>query len=624
MPSPSTRQRNRGARARVATCALCCAVLLAILAPGGAPAEQASAPGSPQAGSLDVDAYHSCALLPSAAVRCWGHEVSGQLGLAGSHTIGDDETPAAAGPVDLGPGRTARAVATGNYHSCAVLDDGSVRCWGYGTSGQLGYGATVTIGDDETPGAAGPVDLGPGRTARAISAGGVHTCAVLDDASVRCWGYGEDGRLGTGNTRTIGDDETPGSIAPVDLGPGRTARAVSAGAGHTCAVLDDGSVRCWGYGANGRLGHGSPDSVGDDETPGSIAPVDLGPGRTATAITTGEAHSCAILDDASVRCWGYAGQGQLGYGSQQTIGDNESPATVGPVDLGPAGAVAISAGDVHTCAVLAGGEVRCWGYARFGLLGNGSANDVGDDELPASVAAVDLGRAATAISAASLHNCARLDNGDVRCWGYGAGGRLGNCSDAIVGDDESPGSLAPVQLDGSDAGCPAAGASPGADSPAAAQRARRLSAERLRLRRWSRCMTVAQRRVGRTRARQVCAKRHGRIPGRVLKLRGRARSRTAIVLSFGAAGTDGIRPPAARRYLVKQSLRALRTRRDIARAPALCRRSCRFSVTRVGTRINLNVSNLRPGTRYHYRIAAYDNVSGRPGRSRGITVRTPR
>ena len=622
MPSLSTRQRNRGARARVAACAVCCTLLLAILAPGGAPAEQASAPASPQAGSLDVDAYHSCALLPSAAVRCWGHEVSGQLGLAGANTIGDDETPAAAGPVDLGPGRTAQAVATGAYHSCALLDDGSVRCWGYGTSGQLGYGATATIGDDETPAAAGPVDLGPGRTARAISAGSVHTCAVLDNGSVRCWGYGEDGRLGTASTATIGDDETPGSIAPVDLGPGRTARAVSAGAGHTCAVLDDGSVRCWGYGANGRLGHGSPNSVGDDEAPGSIAPVDLGPGRTATAITTGEAHTCAILDDASVRCWGYAGQGQLGYGSEQTIGDNESPASAGPADVGGA-AVAISAGDVHTCAVLAGGEVRCWGYARYGLLGNGSANNVGDTEAPASTPAVDLGagRSATAISAASLHNCARLDNGAVRCWGYGGGGRLGNCSDAIVGDDESPGSIAPVQLDAPGAGCPAARPSPAAGNAAAA-RARRLSAERLRLRRWSRCMTVAQRRVGLRRARQVCSQRHGRTPGRVLKLRARARSRTAIVLTFSAPGTDGRRGPAARRYLIKQSLRPLRSRRDIARAPALCRGSCRFSVTHIGTRISLNVTNLRPRTRYHYRVAAYDNVSGRPGRSRGITVRT--
>ncbi|MDP1850017.1 MAG: hypothetical protein Q8K79_19685 [Solirubrobacteraceae bacterium] len=593
---------------------------MAILAPGGAPAEQASAPASPQAGTLDVDAYHSCALLASAAVRCWGHETSGQLGYAATNTIGDDETPASAGPVDLGPGRTARAVATGSYHSCAVLDDGSVRCWGYGTSGQLGYASTETIGDDETPGSAGPVDLGPGRTARAISAGSVHTCAVLDDGRVRCWGYGQDGRLGTANTSTIGDDETPGSIAPVDLGPGRTARAISAGAGHTCAVLDDGSVRCWGYGANGRLGTGARDSVGDDETPGSIAPVDLGPGRTATAITVGEAHSCAVLDDGSVRCWGYNRQGQLGYGNEESLGDNEAPGSVDALTL-PAPAVAISAGDFHTCSVLAGGQVRCWGYGRYGLLGTAATRDIGDDESPLTIAAVDVGggRAVTAISAGSLHTCARLADGNVRCWGYGANGRLGSCSDASIGDDESPAAGATVQLEGPAAACPAAPPS----AAAVAAQARRRSAETLRFRRYNRCLAVAQRRVGRRRARQVCLERHGRTPGRVIKLRGRARSRTAIVLTFSAPGTDGRRGPAARRYLVKQSLRPMRTRRDIARAPALCRASCRFSVSRVGTRIILNVRNLRPRTRYHYRIAAYDNVTGRPGRSRGISLRTP-
>ena len=120
--------------------------------------------------------------------------------------------------------------------------------------GELGYGNTATIGDDETPGAGAPVDLGQGHSAKAISAGGFHTCALLDDASVRCWGYGAEGRLGYGNTENVGDNESPGSAGPVFLGAGRTAKAISAGSGHTCALLDDGSVRCWGYGANGALG----------------------------------------------------------------------------------------------------------------------------------------------------------------------------------------------------------------------------------------------------------------------------------------------------------------------------------------------------------------------------------
>ncbi|MDH3730256.1 MAG: hypothetical protein OES13_03865, partial [Acidimicrobiia bacterium] len=199
------------------------------------------------------------------------------------------------------------------------------------------YGNTDTIGDDETPGTVGPVDLGPGRTAVAITAGFSHTCAVLDNATVRCWGSSGSGQLGYGNTNIIGDDETPGTVGPVDLGPGRTAVAITAGRLHTCAVLDNATVRCWGSSSDffgGQLGYGNTDTIGDDETPGSVGPVDLGAGRTAAAVTAGAAHTCAVLDDATVRCWGWGEFGQLGYGNTDNIGDDETPGTVGPVDVG--------------------------------------------------------------------------------------------------------------------------------------------------------------------------------------------------------------------------------------------------------------------------------------------------
>ena len=105
-------------------------------------------------------------------------------------------------------------IATGKYQSCAVRA-AVVRCWGYGGDGQLGYGITESIGDDETPASIGPVDVGPGRTVKAISAGGVHTCGLLDDGSVRCWGFGGDGRLGYGNTNSIGASQAPGRLAAV-------------------------------------------------------------------------------------------------------------------------------------------------------------------------------------------------------------------------------------------------------------------------------------------------------------------------------------------------------------------------------------------------------------------------
>jgi alpha-tubulin suppressor-like RCC1 family protein len=416
----------------------------------GALAEQAgSAVPRFHGGLIDAGGLHGCAILDNGTVRCWGYAGAGQLGYGNPNHIGDDETPGSVGPVSLGTGRTARAITTALGHTCALLDNGAVRCWGWGASGRLGYGHTSNIGDDETPGSVGPVDLGPGRTARAIAAGGSHTCAILDNASVRCWGYGLGGQLGYGDTNHIGDDEAPGSVGPVNLGSGRTARAITAGSDHTCAILDNGSVRCWGHGGVGQLGYGNTHTIGDNETPGSVGPVDLGPGRTARAIAAGGSHTCAILDNGSVRCWGLGGFGQLGYGDTNHIGDDEAPGSVGPVNLGPGRtARAITAGDLHTCAVLDNGSVRCWGLGDTGRLGYGDTNHIGDDEAPGSVGPVDLGsgRTARAITAGGAHTCAILDNGSVRCWGDGGSGRLGYGNTHDIGDNEAPGSVGPVDL----------------------------------------------------------------------------------------------------------------------------------------------------------------------------------
>ncbi len=182
---------------------------------------------------------------------------------------------------------------------------------------------------------------------------------------MRCWGHGFFGALGRGgdpnspiaeeHPADIGDDETPASLAPVNFGAGRTAQAITAGGYHTCALLEGGEVRCWGYGANGQLGYSksphqtAPMSVSD---PSRVGAVNLGEGRTAVAITAGELHTCALLDDGSVRCWGGGLDGQLGSGTLTNVGDDEHPGDVPPVDLGGRRAVAISAGEKHTCALL--------------------------------------------------------------------------------------------------------------------------------------------------------------------------------------------------------------------------------------------------------------------------------
>jgi alpha-tubulin suppressor-like RCC1 family protein len=373
----------------------------------------------------------------------------------------------------------ARLDVGGATFSCAIVAGGQARCWGYGADGELGYPGVTTVGATDTPASVGPVDIGAGFTATAISSGDYHTCVIRNDGSVLCWGYGADGRLGYGNTNNVGDTEAPAAAGPVDLGTGPlgaplTAVAITAGNGFTCVILDDGSVRCWGYGAEGQLGYGNAYNVGDggidssggpDQSVASAGPVDLGTGPlgtplTAVAISAGDMHTCAILDDGSVRCWGYGFNGQLGYGNMYNVGDgrtnsvgapDQSVASAGPVDLGQA-AVAIGAGGRHTCAVLKYGTVRCWGFGADGELGYGGTSNVGDapQTVPADMGPVYLGsgRTAVAISAGDSDACAVLDTGSVRCWGYGGYGELGYGNQNSIGDTPTdlPGTVGPVDL----------------------------------------------------------------------------------------------------------------------------------------------------------------------------------
>ena len=273
-------------------------------------------------------------------------------------------------------------VVTGDYQSCALFWDGRVKCWGYGMYGTLGLGGTDNIGDNEVPKNVPFVDVG-GKVIQ-LSAGAWHTCAVLDTGKLKCWGYGADGQLGYGNLNNIGDD--PGEMPPPDVPLPNLVKYVSAGERHTCAILTGGKVRCWGKGG-AKLGYAM---AGDFPNAGTL-PGDVSIGGSATQLATGQAQTCALLDTGDVRCWGDGGLGELGYGNTDSIGDDELPSTVGPVAL-PAKAVEISAGSACTCARLENGAVYCWGYGSAGRLGYGNTNDIGDNETPTSAGPVSIRR----------------------------------------------------------------------------------------------------------------------------------------------------------------------------------------------------------------------------------------
>ncbi|MCH1528455.1 MAG: hypothetical protein L7S46_01865, partial [Candidatus Poseidoniaceae archaeon] len=182
-------------------------------------------------------------------------------------------------------------VSTG-LHTCAILDNGDLKCWGRDHYGQLGDGGTNT--NTNAPSSTA-INLGTGRTAVAVSAGYQHTCAILDNGDLKCWGDNNEGQLGDGGTNT--NTNAPSSTA-IDLGTGRTAVAVSAGDYHTCAILDNGEAKCWGFDNHGQLGDGGTNT--NTNAPSSTA-IDLGTGRTAVAVTVGFYHTCAILDNGDLK-----------------------------------------------------------------------------------------------------------------------------------------------------------------------------------------------------------------------------------------------------------------------------------------------------------------------------------
>lgn len=235
------------------------------------------------------------------------------------------------------------SVSAGYGHSCAVLNDGSVMCWGENGSGQLGDGTTVQYRSTATTVSgisnAVAVDVGTGQ----------HTCAVLDTGAVKCWGYNGDGELGDG---TLIDKTTPVTVAGIS-----TAQAISVGTNHSCAKLSSGSIQCWGSNWMGQLGNGSTmHSSSRSTTPVTVTGI-----TNAASISTGAFHSCAALNTGTLSCWGRNNQGQLGNG---TLSNNATPVAVSGIST----AQSVTAGNYHTCAVLEDGYAQCWGSNEHGLL----------------------------------------------------------------------------------------------------------------------------------------------------------------------------------------------------------------------------------------------------------------
>ena len=420
---------------------------------GSATAGRFSATPVEIAGLSDVKALslgeaHTGALQKNGVAKCWGNNSLGQFG-NGVEAVnrGYQLTPSTVVELD-----TVQSVASGYLFSCALLDDSTAKCWGNNEFNQLGNDAATStqrfpslietnsgapfasisqlalgyshacvlsqvgtvhcwgdnemgqLGNGSTVASASPKQINALSTGvRSIAAGHAHNCAINSGGSVLCWGYNAFGQLGTG---TNANKTTPNSAISQEFLPTNSVSSLALGRAHSCALLTDKTVKCWGNNDYGQLG--------DAQAEASLTPVAVNGIANVQQLVSGHAHLCALLLDGSVTCWGSNLLGESG------VAIDASAPIVAPTQVELSGkATALASGYQHTCALLADKTVRCWGNNAFGQLGDGQLNDSG---TPVAVSGLSGVRS---ISTGHSHTCASLDDGTVKCWGSDLYGQTG-------------------------------------------------------------------------------------------------------------------------------------------------------------------------------------------------------
>lgn len=378
----------------------------------------AVSPGAQCVAQITAGDEHTCVVKTDGSVWCWGANGKGQLG-DGTTEVRSEPTRV----VGL-DGVTIAAVSAGFEHTCAVTDQGALFCWGSNENGRLGVGQTFEALDHS----ASPLPItGLPQPVASISAGGKHTCAVMEGTKdVYCWGQNDTWQVGVGDG-TEGDNEdvlAPGLV----MGVGGAAEVVS-GDEHTCAMTSDG-IYCWGSNAVGQLG------LGKDMKPAAgfkgVPPTRLDL-LSVVQIAGGDEHNCVLKGGNTVFCWGDDATGEVGDGDNTA----QPPYVYDPVQVFHADGdrqaftaerLVWSGNAFHTCAIEGDeGTLWCWGNNDRGQIGSGSA-------APA-VRAPEAVKLGTVIDAAlgGQHTCAVTRDGAVWCWGDNKDHELGP---AAAGDTE--------------------------------------------------------------------------------------------------------------------------------------------------------------------------------------------
>ena len=367
----------------------------------------------------------SCSILDDNSLRCWGDNEYGQVG---DGTRGNNRLIPT--NVSLPSGKIPISVSTSSQGTsfCSIMDDGSLYCWGNNNDGQLGLGFSCSFGSyisgcNGGNGISSPtmIQLPIGSSATAVSLGLDHSCVIIDNGSVFCWGNNQNGKLGVGNTTNTGDWRY--SPHPVLMPTGTSAISITTGDRHSCMIIDNGNTFCWGRNYWGQLGDGT-------STDRNI-PTQISSTSTYISISAGQYFTCAITSQKTLDCWGENSDGQLGLGAYTNSKFTTPQNTILPVNLE---VISISSGYDFACAILETMVVYCWGNDDDNKL-NTAYNCEADEQtngcnagfrVTPAESELPVGRGAIGIATGKDHMCMILDNGGIYCTGNNDYGQLGN------------------------------------------------------------------------------------------------------------------------------------------------------------------------------------------------------